>query len=155
EGGSFPIRAVPHGSISVLPKLTRAQYEREIAESTATSRMRDLTTDSIRMGFHSREVERAFSNPRIEEVLRSSCPVEDDIDLSTNGAILRHLVACVDSKDDGVSHVSLDPGIDEEMREASIVERDQEKDALEAIYAEGSQLLGNAREGSKRIDYLF
>jgi hypothetical protein len=28
------------------------------------------------------------------------------------------------------------------MREASIVERDQEKDALEAIYAEGFQLLG-------------
>ena len=153
EGGSFPIRAVPHESISVLPKLTRAQYEREIAESTTTSRMRDLTTDSIRMGFHSREVERAFSNPRIEEVLRSSGPVEDDIDLSTNGAILRHLVACVDSKDDGVSHVSLDPGIDEEMREASIVERDQEKDALEAIYAEGFQLLGNAREGSKNLHF--
>ena len=136
-----------------MPKLTRAQYERENAESAMLSWMRDLTTDSIRMGFHSREVERAFSKARISEALRSWGPAEDDVDLSTNGEILRRLVACVESKDDGESRGLLDPGIDEEMREASIVERDQEKDALEAIYADGFQLLGNAREGSNNLHF--
>ncbi|KAL3807673.1 hypothetical protein ACHAXA_000319, partial [Cyclostephanos tholiformis] len=146
-GGHLPIRAVPHKLISVMPRLTQEQYEREIVESTMLARMRDLTTDSIRMGFHSKEVELAFSS------VRSSGLVEEDgVHLSLDGELLRHIVACVESEIDECVSVGLDPEI-EEMRNMSMIERDQEKDALEAIYAEGFQLLGNAKEGSDNLHF--
>jgi hypothetical protein len=147
EGGGFiPIRAVPHETISVMPMLTREQYEKEIVESAMSLRMRNLTTDSIRMGFHSREVERALSS------MRSSGLVEENgVNLSLDGELLRHLVACVESENNEKVPVALDHEIDEEMRKLSIIERDQEKDALEAIYAEGFQLLSNATEGSDNL----
>jgi len=145
DGSSlFPIKAVPHESISVMPKLTREQLEKENEELAIKTKKQDLTMDLIRMGFHSKEVEHAFMNMPIDDLLRAGLH-EDDVDLSMNGELLKHLIACVESEH-GELDVALDPVINKEMREAARIERDQEKDALEAIYAEGFQVLGNTSQ---------
>ena len=145
NGLLVPIKAVPHESISVMPKLTREQLEKENEELAIKTKKQDLTMDLIRMGFHSKEVERAFMNMPIDDLLRAGSD-EDDGNLSMNGELLKHLIACVESEDDGELDAALDPVIDKEMREAAEIERDQEKDALEAIYAEGFQVLGNTSQ---------
>ena len=156
---TFPIKAVPHASLSVMPKFTPSQYEKETKEALIQLKRQNLTTDLIRCGFHSKEVEKVFPSMKIEQLLVEADSVEDDGEtqpLILNGKLLTQLVDCVefDSHDNHNDESSaLDQDVAQEMDETTILERDQEKEVLEAIYAEGFQLLRNSSNESDDLHY--
>lgn len=151
---TLQIKAVPHSSISVMPKFTQSQYDKEAKERLVHLRKLNLTTDLIRMGFHSKEVEKVFKLMNIDNLLTSDDSSDDGEfqPLSTcSGALLKHLIACVESD---IKEVSLlDQEVAREMEETAVIERDQEKEVLEAIYAEGFQILSNSSNESDDLLY--
>jgi len=151
---TLQIKAVPHSSISVMPKFTKSQYDKEAKERLVHLRKLNLTTDLIRMGFHSKEVEKVFKLMNIDNLLTSDDSSDDGEfqPLSTcSGALLKHLIACVESD---IKEVSLlDQEVAREMEETAVIERDQEKEVLEAIYAEGFQILSNSSNESDDLHY--
>jgi len=151
---TLQIKAVPHSSISVMPKFTKSQYDKEAKERLVHLRKLNLTTDLIRMGFHSKEVEKVFKLMNIDNLLTSDDSSDDGEfqPLSIcSGALLKHLIACVESD---IKEVSLlDQEVAREMEETAVIERDQEKEVLEAIYAEGFQVLSNSSNESDDLLY--
>ena len=159
-GMNQTIKAVPHESISIMPKLTASQLQKETKEKELEWKRQQLTTDLIRVGFHAKEVERVIVSvgKRLDIVLgrmsaqnEGSGDREEGLDLQPlsimNGELFERLIDSVESKD-GKSSSSLDPGVDEEMEEASILECEQEIEVLDAIYAEGFQMLSSTSDGS-------
>ena len=144
------IRAVPHESISIMPKLTQLQYEKEEKESIFQLKRQNWTTDLIRIGFHLKEINQVFESMNIENMLELHIEKDDDNLLPL---LMKHIIACVEAENNEGDASTLDQEIEEEMSELSIMERDQEKEVLEAIYAEGFQLLSDSSEGSEYLHY--
>ena len=160
EEASFPIKAVPHASLSIMPKFTPSQYEKETKEALIQLKRQNLTTDLIRCGFHSKEVEKVFASMKIEHLLVEADSVEDDGELQPlsilNGKLLTQLVDCVEfdsNNHDKEEPTALDQDLAQEMDETTILERDQEKEVLEAIYAESFQSLSNSVNESDDLHY--
>ena len=129
---------MPLKSIFVVPKLTRSQFKKESRESSMLTRRLNLTTDLIRMGFHFGEVDAVFESMEAAAFLENADSEEGDGDLppALNGTLLMKIIECVEAGEKGES--ASDQEAEEEMEEAAIVEREQEKEALEAIYCFGS-----------------
>lgn len=141
------IKAVPHESISIMPKLTEMQYKKETTEAMCRWKRQELTTELVRMGFHMSEVESVMLTfkKRLDAVFSSEADSDQQLDSTTlqpisilDGAVFKSLIEQVESVDPNQSELDLD--LHKEMEEASILERDQEKDVLEAIYAEHFKL---------------
>jgi hypothetical protein len=138
------IKAVPHESISIMPKLTEMQYKKEITEATCQWKRQELGTELVRMGFHMSEIESVMSayKDQLDAVFSIEAGSDQNGDSSAlqptlilGGAVFKRLVEQVESIQ------TTDWELNEEMEEASILERDQEKEVLEAIYAEDFKLL--------------
>ena len=132
---TFDITPVPHASLSVLPKLTKSQYEKE-------ARRLDLLTDLVRMGFHVNEVENAFKAVEIESKLDLFGEQGRDFQplAILEGRLLKELVSCVVLNTSDANESSrLDQDVDLELAMASVDERAQEVEVLQAIYAEEFQ----------------
>lgn len=133
------IKAVPHKSIAVMPKLTESQFKKETRDRICQWKRQELSTELVRMGFHMNEVESAvtFFGERLNESFISADEEAETVQMLQpasilDGALFTRLVELVGSS----SASSLDPEIIDDMEEASILERDQEKEVMEAIYAE-------------------
>ena len=145
------IKAVPHESISLMPKLTETQYKKETFEAMCQWKRQELSTEFVRMGFHMNEIELAMS--AFQEQLNAlfatvdvSSEKHDTLVLHPvsilDGVVFKSLIQGVETVDGNAS--SLDPDLDKEMEEASMLERDQEKEVLEAIYAEDFLVLNES-----------
>lgn len=141
-------KAVPHESISIMPKLTQSQYEKESREASLEWKRQQLTTELIRTGFHSLEIESVFASLEDEmEMMLDKIPesnYDDDgnelqLISQLDDKIFTKLVECIEMEAGSESIDST--GIDEEIDEMATMERDQEKEVLEAIYAESFQSL--------------
>lgn len=97
------------------------------------------------MGFHSKEVDKVLSVVKIDELLADNDDDQFQPLSVLNGELLKHLVACVESstENDSVEASTLDDEVAQELEETTITERNQEKEVLEAIYAEGFRLLSS------------
>ena len=102
----------------------------------------NLTTDLIRIGFHFGEVDAVFEWMETELEDADSEERGGDLPPALNGTLLMKMIECVEAGEKGES--ASDREAEEEMEEAAIVEREQEKEALEAIYDEGFRLLSDA-----------
>ncbi|EJK72437.1 hypothetical protein THAOC_06034 [Thalassiosira oceanica] len=148
---TFDITAVPHASLSVLPKLTKSQYEKE-------AKRLNLLTYLVRAGFHVNEVENAFVSIKLESKLDSFGDQSQDFQplAMLEGHLLRELVQCVIENTSGANELTrLDDDVDLELATASVDERAQEEEVLRAIYAEEFQSLcqeENSRGRFYRLD---
>ena len=144
-------KAVPHESISIMPKLTQSQYKKESREALLEWKRQQLTTELIRMGFHSLEIDSVFASleDKMEKIF-DKFP-ESNYDEGGNevqllslleDTLFAKLVECIEMEAGIESIDSTD--VDEEIDEMATMERDQEKEVLEAIYAESFQSLNNS-----------
>ena len=149
---TIPMRfkAVPHESISIMPKLTQSQYEKESREAMLEWKQQQLTTELIRMGFHSLEIDSVFASLEDEmEMILDKIPESNDDEDGYEVQLLSlieekffaKLVECIEKEAGGESIDSID--VDEEIDEMATMERDQEKEVLEAIYADSFKSLNN------------
>mmetsp|Transcript_14336 Transcript_14336/g.17553 ORF Transcript_14336/g.17553 Transcript_14336/m.17553 type:complete len:398 (-) Transcript_14336:407-1600(-) len=149
-------------AISLVPKLTQSLCERE-----RKGRINNLKTASIRLGFHAQEVDQVFAaSSEIEKLLLLSS--EEDKGKADgenhclrpltiwNGELLKHLIAQVEESSSSQEDTALVPDKgaerefeDEESSATAIMERKEEIEVLEAIYAEGFQLLSNTSSSSE------
>ena len=146
------IKAVPHESISIMPKLTDTQYKKETVEAICQWKRQELSTEFVRIGFHMNEIERVLSafREQLDEVFEStndaSAETQDTQALHPvsilDGIVFKSLIEGVEAIDPNAS--SLDSDLDKEMEEASTVEREQEKEVLDAIYAEEFRVLNES-----------
>jgi hypothetical protein len=145
-------KAVPHESISIMPKLTQTQYEKESREALLEWKRQQLITELIRSGFHSIEIDNVFVSLEDEmEMIMHRIP-ESNYDEDGNelqllslleDKLFAKLVECVEVEAGGESTDST-VDVDEEIDEMATMERDQEKEVLEAIYAENFRSLDNS-----------
>jgi len=143
------IKAIPHQSLSILPKLTESQYDKERKDALLQWKKQEISTELIRMGFHSKEVLEVLNGIHEEDLGQmvndngSSASEREGNgydSLIVNGEILQTLMLRVESES-AEKDQNLNDGLYEELEEAAIIERDQEKEVLEAIYSEGFQLV--------------
>lgn len=148
-------KAVPHESISIMPKLTQSQYEKESRDALLEWKRQQLVTELIRTGFHSIEIDNVFASLEDKmEVILDKIP-ESNYDESGNELQLLSLLED-ELFETLVEYVELEAGgesldVDEEIDEMATMERDQEKDVLEAIYAESFFSLNNSSEGNRYL----
>eukprot|EP00804_Cyclotella_cryptica_P008661 CCRYP_020114-RE/>CCRYP_020114-RE protein AED:0.18 eAED:0.18 QI:30/0.83/0.71/1/0.83/0.85/7/67/1794 len=139
-GWNQTIKAVPHESISIMPKLTESQYKKETKEAFSKWKSQQLSTELVRMGFHFNEVESVMSSfkAELDEVFGRQNE-EDATALQPSsvldGALFKNLIESVQST--YPIPPLCDKDLQNEMEEAALIERDQEREVLEAIYAEG------------------
>lgn len=147
------IKVVPHESISVMPKLTESQFKKEAKEAVCRWKCQQLSTELVRMGFHFSEVEHVLSSfkEQLDEVFdrqkeQDAAPLRPASVLE--GVLFKNLIESVELTDP-VS-VLRDEGVQNETEETAAIERDQEREVLEAIYAERFQVqtLSDAHHGS-------
>ena len=149
------IKAVPHESISIMPKLTETQYKKENKEAMCQWKRQELSTELVRIGFHLSEVESATSlfKQQLENVFGDEGGTPSQPANVLDGAVFKKLVECVESADGSSPPCDLD--IERDMEEASVIERDQEREVLEAIYAEDFQLLNHDNESTDQLHHHY
>ena len=148
-------KSVNNGNaFSLAPKLTQAQCERE----RKGRKIQTLKTDVIRLGFHAQEVDKVFASTEIEKLLLLLQEEDDDATVKNkegenhnhlrpltlwNGALLKQLIARVEeeSSSEEDDKLAADQGTEGKAEEEEL--REEEMQVLEAIYAEGFQLLSN------------
>ena len=157
-------KAVPHDSISIMPKLTQSQYEKESREALLEWKRQQLTAELIRMGFHSLEIDSVFASleeDQMENIL-DNIP-ESNYDEGGNevqllslldDTLFAKLVECIEMEA-GIEATMDSTYIDEEIHEMATMERDQEKEVLEAIYAENFQSLNNSSSNNDKQENRY
>jgi len=145
-------KAVPHESISIMPKLTQSQYEKESREALFEWKRQQLITELIRIGLHAIEIDNVFASlgDEMEMILEGIPESNYDKDSGNEVQLLSllenkvfaKLVECVEMEACDESTCSTD--VDEEIDEMAKIERDQEKEVLEAIYAENFHIINSS-----------
>ena len=154
-------KALPHDSISVMPKLTQLQYEKEAREKSLEWRRQYLMTELIRMGFKTKEIDTVFTSFQDEmEILLDRIPEEGSSHDSSllslvDDKLLAKLFECTEIVELGEEIINTQESIDMEIDEMATMERDQEKEVLEAIYAEGFQSFNSSDGNTERNRYLL
>mmetsp|Transcript_37281 Transcript_37281/g.42581 ORF Transcript_37281/g.42581 Transcript_37281/m.42581 type:complete len:379 (+) Transcript_37281:20-1156(+) len=136
-------------AISFVPKLTQAQCERE----RKMCKIKSLKTDFIRLGFHAQEVDQVFASPEIDKLLlllEEESGEEGGNHLQPltlwNGELLKNVIARFEESSSQEDTLVSDQGAEQEVEEKDL--REEEIEVLEAIYAEGFQLLSNTNSSS-------
>lgn len=154
-------KALPHDSISVMPKFTKLQYEKEARETSLEWKRQYLMTELIRMGFKTKEIDTVFTSFQDEmEILLDGIPEESSSHDSSllslvEDKLLAKLSECIENVELGQEMMNDQESIDEEIDEMATMERDQEKEVLEAIYAEAFQSLKSSDGNTERNRYLL
>ena len=152
-------KAVPHDSISIMPKLTQSQYEKESREALLEWKRQQLTAELIRMGFHSLEIDSVFAS--LEDQMESILDKIPESNYDEGGnevqllslledTLFAKLVECIEMEAGIESTIDDSTDVDEEIHEMATMERDQEKEVLEAIYAENFQSINNSSSDDKQ-----